>query len=289
MAQPPVCPGFGEKLLACTDGSPNGQAAVAAALDLARACGSQVFLLQVIEIIPEFEAVAPDLRMRVEEEVRDRLEAMEAEAAGQGVALKSLVRYSSASYGAIIEAAGEVGADLIIMGRCGRTGLARLLLGSVTERCIGHSPINILVIPLGVSLAFERILVADDGSSFGDAAFDTALALSRQAGARLFGISVATEEGEIIEAEAIVHRLMAAANREGVAFTGLVPHGQAPDDAILQAALKHEIDLIVLGSHGRTGLARLLIGSVAARVTGQASCPVLVVRRQQQPSPGEAA
>ena len=74
--------------------------------------------------------------------------------------------------------------------------------------------------------------------------------------------------------------MIAAANQAGLAVTGLMPQGEAPDAAIIQAAVKYAADLIVLGSHGRSGLSRLLLGSVAERVIGQAPCPVLVVKRQ---------
>ena len=67
-----TCPGPWERLLACTDGSDEGQNAVAQALDLAQACGSRLYVLQVVEIVPEFEAVAPDLRNCLEEGIRRR-------------------------------------------------------------------------------------------------------------------------------------------------------------------------------------------------------------------------
>jgi nucleotide-binding universal stress UspA family protein len=71
--------------------------------------------------------------------------------------------------------------------------------------------------------------------------------------------------------------MLTAGNEHGVPVTAVMPQGQAPDDAIIQAALKYGVDLIILGSHGRTGLSRLLMGSVTERVIGSAACPVLVV------------
>ena len=52
-----------------------------------------------------------------------------------------------------------------------------------------------------------------------------------------------------------------------------------PDEEIVQEALKYKVELIILGSHGRTGLKKLLMGSVTERVIGQAPCPVLVVKQ----------
>lgn len=279
MVEKPVCPGEWDRLLVCTDGSPESQGAVAEALALARLCGSRVYVLQVLQIIPEFEAVAPDLMVRLEEEIRTQLKNLKAEAAKMAVSLTPRVRRSVSVFSAILEEAAEIRPAMIIMGRYGRTGLARLLMGSVTARVIGHSPVNVLVVPRQAIVAFSRILVASDGSAYSAAAFKEALSMAQKAGSVLFAICVAQEEGELTPAQEIIHRLLIAANREGVPFQGLVSQVQQADDAIVQAALKNEVDLIILGSHGRTGLSRLLMGSVTERVIGHAPQPVLVVKK----------
>ena len=88
------CPGSWENLLACTDGSDEGQNAVAQALSLAQVCGSKLYVLQVVEIVPEFEAVAPDLRTCLEEEIRRRKAVTASEAALKGVQLDYRVLHS---------------------------------------------------------------------------------------------------------------------------------------------------------------------------------------------------
>jgi nucleotide-binding universal stress UspA family protein len=280
MAQNPVCPAGWERLLVCTDGSPESQGAIGEALVLARLCGSKVYLLQVLETSSYFEVQATDLLARLEEEIRTQLESIKAEAAGKGVTLETRVRRSASAYAAILEEAKEVQPELIIMGRYGRTGLARLMVGSVTARVIGYSPFKVLVVPREAILSFERILVANDGSPCSEAAWQEALAVTQRVGASLFAVSVAREEGEITMAEEIVRKMLAEANRQGVPLTTLSPQGQQPDDAIVQAALRYQVSLIIMGSHGRTGLKRLLMGSVTERVIGQAPCPVLVVKER---------
>ncbi len=279
MVEKPVCPGEWDRLLVCTDGSPESQGAVAEALALGRLCGSRVFVLQVLQIIPEFEAVAPDLMVRLEEEVRTQLKALKAEAAKMAVSLTPRVRRSVSVFSAILEEAAEIRPAMIIMGRYGRTGLARLLMGSVTARVIGYSAVNVLVVPRQAILAFHRILVASDGSPYSLAAWEVALSMAKKAGSTLFGVSVVQEDEDLNLAEEIVHQMRVAANQQGVPLQGLVPQGQQADDAIVQAALKNEVDLIILGSHGRTGLSRLLMGSVTERVIGHAPQPVLVVKK----------
>jgi hypothetical protein len=276
-----ICPAHWQNLLVCTDGSADARHAVSETLALAGACGGKVHVLKVLEIVPEFEAVVPDLRAHLEAGVREEFQALQAEGAGLGVAAKTLVRQSQLVHAAIVAEAEKLGADVIVMGRSGRSGLSRLWLGSVTARVIGFSPINVLVIPPGTSLGFARLLVASDGSPDSAGAFQEALSLARSPGkVQLLALAAAREEGEIIEAQAIIDGLLEAANREGLPLTGILPQGQQPDDAIVQTALSKEVDLIIMGSHGRTGLKRLLMGSVTERVIGQAPCPVLVVKRK---------
>jgi universal stress protein A len=77
--------------------------------------------------------------------------------------------------------------------------------------------------------------------------------------------------------QAQLDKLVAKAKASGVRVRGLLVEGSAAD-AIVRAARSKRADVIVMGTHGRTGLAKLLMGSVAQRVVGMAPCPVLTVR-----------
>jgi nucleotide-binding universal stress UspA family protein len=279
MKEPAICPAHWRRLLVCCDGSADARHAVSQTLALARACGSRVAVLRVVEIMPEVEALAPDLRAQQEGEVREEMKAIQAEAAGAEVPVEVLIRQSQLPHAAIVAEAEKFGADVIIMGRSGRTGLARLLVGSVAARVIGHSHINVLIMPRGTSLGLARLLVACDASPPSEAAWWEAVSLAKSGEVQLFAVAAASEEGEIIEAQEIIRQLLEAANREGIPLRGILPQGQQPDDAIVQVALRNEVDLIIMGSHGRTGLTKLLMGSVTEGVIGQAPCPVLVVKK----------
>ena len=274
------CPGPWERLLVCTDGSEGGQHAMTQALALGRACAGKVYVLQVVKIIPEVEAVAPDLRVCLEEEIERQKAAAAAAAARQGVEMEYRILHSISPFADIVAEAEKLNPQLIIIGRYGRTGLTRLFMGSIAARVIGLSPINVLVIPREDSLAFQRLLIASDGSSYSDAALMEATAMAARAGSELLGVAVAREEGEISETREILQRMLTAANREGVSFQGISPQGLTADEGIIQVALENRVDLIIMGSHGRTGFKRLLMGSVTERVIGQAPCPVLVVKKK---------
>jgi universal stress protein E len=274
-----VCPARWGTLMVCTDGSQEGQHAVAITLELAQACGSQVVAVQVLQVMPEFQAVAPDLRATLEQGVRENMAVIRAAADKLGVSLKALIPQSQLPHAAIVAAAEKIRPDLVIMGRCGKSALARIMMGNVTARVIGHSPVNVLVVPRGGAIGFQRLLVASDGSVYSEAAWKLALAMAKQANSRLIGVAVAPEEGDIIEAQAIIRRMLNDSSKAGVPCKGVNPQGIAPGDGIVQQAIKNEVDLIIVGSYGRTGLKKLLMGSVTERIIGQSPCPILVAKQ----------
>jgi len=277
------------KVLVCTDGSPDSEGAVTAALQLANTAGSAIFILEVLYYLAGYELQAPDslappvvnleLMEAQESAVKERLAARKAEAAAMGVALEPRTRTSSSAYEGILEEAEELRPDLIIMGRHGYSGLSRLLMGSVTARVIGHSPCPILVVPQGGALNFQRLLIASDGSIFSEAAWTEALALAKAMGGSLIGVAVAASDRDIPVATEVVRNLEAAAAKAGIALDTMIPTGR-PEEGIVKAAEFKQASLIIVGSHGRTGLKRLLMGSVAERVIGHAQCPVLVVKKK---------
>jgi hypothetical protein len=277
------------KILVCTDGSPDSEGAITAALHLAKTTGSTVFLLEVLFFLAGYELQSPDtlappmvnleLMQVMETAARERLETWKAEAAREGVTLEPRVRTGASAYDGILDEAGELQPDLIIMGRQGYTGLTRLLMGSVTARVIGHSPVNVLVVPQGVLLSFERLLIASDGSPFSEAAWNEALSLAKTMGSALIGVSVAAANRDIPTATEVVRHLEAAAATQGITLDTMIPMGR-PEVGIVKAAEFKQASLIIVGSHGRTGLKRLLMGSVAERVIGHAKCPVLVVKKK---------
>jgi len=139
-----------------------------------------------------------------------------------------------------------------------------------------------------------RILVATDFSKASQAAVRTALRMAREAEAPLFIVHVLetpipVAEGFVLPrmydeiAEAVrgqaakrMRRLLAVASRSGVKARGLLLRG-APHEAIARAARTHNASQIVVGTHGRTGFSRLVLGSVAARVIAASKRPTLVV------------
>jgi nucleotide-binding universal stress UspA family protein len=131
----------------------------------------------------------------------------------------------------------------------------------------------------------QEILVATDFSDTGDAALDVAGQYARALHARLHLLHVFTED---VDTTRLLGDAAAAVGGDvPVLMAGI---GGDPAEEILRYGTQHAIDLIVVGTHGRTGVSRVLLGSVAERVVRGARCAVLVVpARRQRAAPGPAA
>jgi nucleotide-binding universal stress UspA family protein len=285
------CPFPLERILLCTDDSPASQGAVTASLDLARACRARIVLLYALESFPYYEFAQPDalgmtpalgqelVELR-ERAARENLEARQRQAADLGLEMEIRLRTGTPPYTEILEAAAELQPQLIIMGRRGKSGLERLLVGSVTARVIGHTTHPVMVVPRNATLNFARLLVASDGSSASQTAGALALQMVKNTGGQLMAVTAGYGELDPKQAKTLVRELAAEAKRQDISLDTLTPGGR-PEEAIVQVAAARHTDLIIMGSSGRTGLKRLFMGSVAERVIGQVACPVLVVKGAQ--------
>jgi nucleotide-binding universal stress UspA family protein len=203
----------------------------------------------------------------------------------------------------IVEEARAVVADLVVVGSRGHGSIERMLLGSVSAEVVDHAAVPVLV---ARAPQVSRIVLGWDGSPSAALAAATvrwpifsgasvqvlSVALGgtpwwtgfpAPGSAELLPLYMDAEAASREEHERLARDLAAelrAAGRDAVAD---VRSGDAATE-ILAAAAAMSADLIVLGSHGRTGLARLLLGSVARNVLGHASASVLVVRGPARPT-----
>jgi nucleotide-binding universal stress UspA family protein len=189
----------------------------------------------------------------------------------------------------IVDLADAENCDLIVMGRRGLRTVEHLLVGKVTARVIGHAQRDVLVVPNHTTVGWKTIVLATDGSKYSAAARDRAISFAQSYGGRLKVLSVAdvppefyAEAPEAVDdlvrkAKGFVAEVKKHAESAGVPVETFVGEAEAYK-AINNLAQEQKADIIVLGSHGRTGLRRLLMGSVTEYVIGNATCPVLVVK-----------
>ena len=138
---------------------------------------------------------------------------------------------------------------------------------------------------------YRRILIATDGSPLSRKAIDEGVALARSLGASVVGFHarepamVIPEKTEkmmqkhaIDAARKYLATIEAVAKKAGVAFKGVQIVDASPADSIVRVAKKEKCELVVMASHGRRGLSRLLLGSETNHVLTRSRMPVLVVR-----------
>lgn len=197
----------------------------------------------------------------------------------------------------ILTYASEQQADLIVMGTHGRRGADRLLMGSVAEEVVRLADCLVLTVgaraPESQQVAMRHILVPTDLSEHAAEALRQAAAWAELEGARLHILHVLerTPMPGIYELEAAYVNTPAVRARAEEELrtwaeqaigadheaTYYVRFGYPPRD-IVDVAKNRAMDLIVMATHGRTGLQRVLLGSVAEKVVRMAVCPVLAVR-----------
>lgn len=273
-----------ERIILSTDCSEFSSGAEREAVNIAKRFNAELFILSVIETNPEFTALAPGILEKAEEKTRKYLEELRKRVEKEGIRSEIVIHEGDEPHRFIIDEASKRRANLIAMGRRGRKGLMRLMMGSQTARTIGHSPVSVLVVPRRAEIKFKNIVIATDASRFSEKAAEEAIELARQTGASLYAIAVtrpdATKE-RIKESDDALERIRLSCQKEGVKVevehVRNRPHEKIYE-AIIDFAKRHDADLIVMGSHGRTGMAKLLMGSVAERVIGLSECAVLVVK-----------
>src|SRR3954454_421314 len=207
----------------------------------------------------------------------------------------------------ILEQATRDASDLIVMGTHGRSGVARAVLGSVTERVVRQAPIPVLTIPPSAELResdglmpFDPILCASDFSQACRGALDLAIVMGQEADARVIFLHALQRphfdagmtpmsfpgSGEI-DVSTLRRDALARLKRELPADAVfrcrpelVVMEGHAAD-AILETAYSEDVRLIVMGVQSRGALDRLIFRSTTRRVMQSAACPVLSIRPNQ--------
>jgi nucleotide-binding universal stress UspA family protein len=268
-----------EKLLVATDRSAFSEAAVNEAINFAKKCSSRLYVFSVIEANPEYETIGADFFQKEEEEARRDLEAIRERARQQGVECEVILREGEDPYRLIVDEAAGKKADMIIIGRHGRTGLLKLLMGKVAANVIGHAPCKVLVVPKSAKIEYRKILVATDGSEHSIEAASEAFGVVKRTGSGIIVVSVAHSELELEEAKKNVSEIVEMSQKEGIQVEEtLTPIGK-PHEVIVETAGGRGVDLIVIGTYGKTGVRKVFMGSTTEKVIGSADCAVLVSRR----------
>jgi len=296
------------RIVAATDFSATATAAVEWATGLAREHGATLHLIHGLTLpapLPDYVptdasvAAAAELRSELHGIALKKLEAAAGPAREAGVEVEFAVHVGVPSQ-LITSHAEDVGADLVVVGTQGLTGFRHLLLGSTAERVVQHAHCPVLTIhPEDRPRAIRTILAPTDFSHHASRAARVARAVLGQRGEPVRVILLHayhlpveyTAYGAVptsidymkdtgAEAQDNLDVMAAALAGDDLEVEALVVEGYAPE-VIVEQAKELGADLITMGTHGRTGLRHLLLGSTAERVVQHAECPVLTVRLEK--------
>jgi len=281
------------RILVATDFSPHADRALEWAAALARRFSAELEIVTSVFVapfaaLPTGYGLPPDYLRGVRDAADARLSELSARFASDGLRVRTTVLHEDPSSG-ICALARERGSDLVALGTRGRAGLAHVLLGSVAERVARLAPCPVLTVHSGVVPArpLRRLLVPTDFSEPANAALGLARTLLEPGGALILahaippvvvsGDAAAPISDPHSEAWARAEFAKIRPTLAGVSAELDLSYGVA-DGAVLDAAARHEADAIVTGTQGRTGLAHVLLGSVAERVIRRAPLPVFSVK-----------
>lgn len=291
-----------DRLLFPNDGSETAASAFEYALEIASEHDATIHVLTVIDTTEE------DIT-RIGEEAIDALEGegerivhdAAEQAAERGVSVVPESRHGT-PHETIVDYSEEVDIDLIVMPNHGRADLERYLLGSVTERVLNTASVPVLTVNPDANDALtypvHDVLVPTDGSRGANRALTEGIDLANATGATLHLLHVVetAKFGFDIESEAVAERLEGQANEivtEAIetvnaaavgSVTSSIAHGQ-PYREISSYVEANDIDLVAIGTHGRTDFSRYTLGGVSSKIVRTASVPVLMVREPTADEP----
>lgn len=281
-----------KKVLVASDGSLQSRPAVERALEMARMLSIPLVAISVAkrpENVPQAKAVVKEI---------------ESEATKLGVAIETEV-LEGEPFRAILDRAERGDVGIVILGKYGRTGVEKLLIGSTSERVASFANIPILVATKRMEAEKQitpeqvkqgekgaricKIVLATDGSHFSRGAETFALEIARSCSAQLYVTHVIVSNPEHMSmamkdietkksaGREIIERVKREAVEKGVEVEGEVIVAREIEEGVADFAKKVGANLIVMGRRGIRGLSKFFIGSATLGILPLTPCPVLVV------------
>jgi nucleotide-binding universal stress UspA family protein len=284
------------RILLATDGSVSAAVAVELAAAMRWPMGTSVRVVRVVD--PHSQAIDAHVVIAAESALEDVASCLRE----RGLAAETMILRGRPA-DELVDDIRSHRPDLVIVGNRGHSAFDRMLLGSVSSELVDHSPVPVLV---ARKPAVDRVIVAVDGSTVASEAVDAISRWPFLCAAEIRVLTIAPlpvavwvglvpEDGDQTAAafrearsrSVAESRRFAVDAADALRFAGLRAEPEvrvdAPAGGIVGFADDWNADLIVMGSHGRTGVARLVLGSVARNVLHHARCSVLIVKRHPEP------
>ena len=273
---------FGEvdTILLATDGTEYSEGAIQESIFFGQACNAKLVVLHVIKTDSEMAISAHALLAEKKNKVMPHLERIKSMAENEGIPCQIEVASSFQPDKTIVEEAVKHKADVIVMGLCGRSGIKKFFIGSMTTKVIGHGFPKVLVVPRNFINSGEHILIASDGSKFSELACREAISMSKSCATlnKITILSVAEQEQDLSAAKENIHAIQEFFKIDNITteFTTETVVGK-PAEAIVNMAKEKNSDMILVGGYGLSGVSKMLMGSTTEKIIAMTPCAVLVV------------
>lgn len=297
-----------ERILIPTDGSEGAENAARHGIAIARAYGAHVDVLHVVDTraysssLADIDALVREQEAHFKEAGEQAVETIRSLAVDVDVSADTRVE-TGIPHETILDYADDHDIDLIAMGTHGRTGLDRLMVGSIAERVVRTASVPVLTARRGAGAReieagpYEEILIPTDGSPAATAAVSHGIDLARRFDATvhaLYVVDVSALAGPY-DAGPVLTDLLSALEKEGEEATGDIADRAAdagvdvvtsvieatPYRGIRDYVEEYDIDLVTMGTHGRSGFDRYVLGSVTEKTLRTVEAPVLTVRTHE--------
>ncbi|MCW5518257.1 universal stress protein [Aureitalea sp. L0-47] len=280
-----------EKILVALDFSNSSENVLANAIEMAKIFDSTIIP---IHILPD--NISNDkVRESLQETTVTKLQEVEKQISDEGVSVKKSLLMTGTPYKAITRAALDTGANLILMGSGETKKSDSFRLGTTAQRVIHRSEKPVFIIKEGVLLNVHHILCPVDFSPTSKRALNNAITMARRFKSELTILAVCEPEGSNwffsekeqereIEHQYSMHKkdldsFLKDFNLRDLNWTKEIPKGN-PSEEILSSISRKMIDLLVIGTAGRTGINRMLMGSVTEKVVREVPCSFLTLKSQ---------
>jgi nucleotide-binding universal stress UspA family protein len=282
-----------KKILVPLDGSPLSERAIEPAMLIGRRSNSEIVFARAPIVDLALVAVPDQHSAQLHTDTYNYLSEIQLTYASPYLKFHTqLLRGDPAT--AIVNTAIEENADLIVMSTHGYSGLTRLMLGSVTEKVLRAAPCPVLAIRSAQPI--KRIMIPLDGSPLAERAIAPGLEIADRLGGKVTllravdrmpvaidldqterGLSHRAQNDLIDKAIDYLAERIKDTHYEDLNIKSTVRTGGAAEN-ILDFVEANDTDLIVMATHGRSGLSRLVYGSVAMKVLHHAPCSLMIIR-----------
>lgn len=277
-------------------------AAVREAIELAGRANAVLTFCSVLEISEQAQELIRDdkenIFATVEDYAQKIVERLAEQTRARGISAAGLVRIGS-TWEQLLKQISEGRHDLVIVGTRKRSGMARTIFGSTAQRLLRTAPCPVWIVKPEEMRDLREILVATDLSDVSQEVLNSGVYVARLLNAKLFVVhslefpfEAYMRTAGLTEEEVVKHRTRLRQEAQTKLDAQLVksdartlPHGikavileGSPDDVVTKFIVENEIDLLILGSQGHTGLSRVLLGNTAERILPNVNASVLTVR-----------